>query len=324
MKKNDTFNYIKNIAQAKSISVAADQLGISQPALSAHLKKTEKELGMLLFDRSRQPLEPTEAGRVYLEYIDEVLAAEKELMQKLSDIDDLKTGSLTVGGASFFNVSYLPAAIAAFASENPGIEMEIVDGTVPELVTMAQKGFIDLFMTPEPGEPDRFIYEELLEEEIYLAVPAGWDVNRELEEKAVSVLSAEGKFEGSAGTVSGKPSPLTKGEFTRLCDSTFVLLKPDQNIGRRMQALLEKYDCRPARIITAEQTMTTLALTQKGVGISMITESSIKNSRLVSLPKLYMVDPEICNRKMYVAYPKNKYLSKAATGFIRILKESNR
>lgn len=91
-----------------------------------------------------------------------------------------------------------------------------------------------------------------------------------------------------------------------------------------MQALLEKYDCRPARIITAEQTMTTLALTQKGVGISMITESSIKNSRLVSLPKLYMVDPEICNRKMYVAYPKNKYLSKAATGFIRILKESNR
>ncbi|MGN0702792.1 MAG: LysR family transcriptional regulator [Lentihominibacter sp.] len=318
-KRNETSNYIKKIAQAKSISVAADQLGISQPALSSYLKKVEGELGAVLFDRSRQPLELTEAGRVYLDYLDEVVIRQKELMKNLSDINDLKTGSLTVGGASFFNVAYLPKAVAAFASENPGIDIEIVDDRVPRLEAMAQKGLLDLFITPINDEPDRFAYEELLEERIFLAVPAEWEINRQLEGKAVSLEDGSAKAKQP-----GKTKNLTKEEFACLCEETFVVLKPDQDIGRKMEALLSSYGCRPERVITAEQTMTTLALTLKGVGISLITESSIRNCGLAGMPKLYMADSDICRRKMYIAYPRNKYLSKAARRFAEVLKEHNR
>lgn len=321
-KRNETSNYIKKIAQAKSISVAADQLGISQPALSSYLKKVEGELGVVLFDRSRQPIELTEAGRVYLDYLDEVVVRQKELMKNLSDINDLKTGSLTVGGASFFNVAYLPKAIAAFASENPGIDIEIVDDRVPRLEAMAQKGLLDLFITPINDEPERFVYEELLEEDIFLAVPEAWEVNRQLEGKAISI---EELPESEAAAKSHrKEKPLTREEFACLCRETFVVLKPDQDIGRKMQALLNSFGCTPERVITAEQTMTTLALTLKGVGVSLITESSIRNCGFAGLPKLYMANPDICRRKMYIAYPRNKYLSKAARRFAEVLKEHNR
>ena len=320
-KRNETSNYIKKIAQAKSISVAADQLGISQPALSSYLKKVEGELGVVLFDRSRQPIELTEAGRVYLDYLDEVVVRQKELMKNLSDINDLKTGSLTVGGASFFNVAYLPKAIAAFASENPGIDIEIVDDRVPRLEAMAQKGLLDLFITPINDEPERFVYEELLEEDIFLAVPEAWEVNRQLEGKAISI---EELPESEAAAKSHrKEKPLTREEFACLCRETFVVLKPDQDIGRKMQALLNSFGCTPERVITAEQTMTTLALTLKGVGVSLITESSIRNCGFAGLPKLYMANPDICRRKMYIAYPRNKYLSKAARRFAEVLKEHN-
>ena len=321
-KRNETSNYIKKIAQAKSISVAADQLGISQPALSSYLKKVEGELGVVLFDRSRQPIELTEAGRVYLDYLDEVVVRQKELMKNLSDINDLKTGSLTVGGASFFNVAYLPKAIAAFASENPGIDIEIVDDRVPRLEAMAQKGLLDLFITPINDEPERFVYEELLEEDVFLAVPETWEVNRQLEGKAISI---EELPESEAAAKSHrKAKPLTREEFACLCRETFVVLKPDQDIGRKMQALLNSFGCTPERVITAEQTMTTLALTLKGVGVSLITESSIRNCGFAGLPKLYMANPDICRRKMYIAYPRNKYLSKAARRFAEVLKEHNR
>ena len=320
-KRNETSNYIKKIAQAKSISVAADQLGISQPALSSYLKKVEGELGVVLFDRSRQPLELTEAGKVYLDYLDEVVVRQKELMKNLSDINDLKTGSLTVGGASFFNVAYLPKSIAAFVSENPGIDIEIVDDRVPRLEALDQKGMLDLFITPINDEPERFVYEELLEEDVFLAVPETWEVNRQLEGKAISI---EELPESEAAAKSHRTAkPLTREEFACLCRETFVVLKPDQDIGRKMQALLNSCGCTPERVITAEQTMTTLALTLRGVGVSLITESSIRNCGFAGLPKLYMANPDICRRKMYIAYPKNKYLSKAARRFAEVLKDHN-
>ena len=322
MEKNNKQNYIKEIAETKSISIAAEQLGISQPALSAFLKKTERELGCLLFDRSRQPLELTEAGRLYMDYLEKDDALREQLKQNLSDITGLQTGKVTVGGAGFFNIAYLPLAIASFVEEYPGVFVSIVDGRVPELVSMAQKGMLDLFITPINDEPERFVYEELLEEDVFLAVPEAWEVNRQLEGKAISI---EELPESEAAAKSHrKAKPLTREEFACLCRETFVVLKPDQDIGRKMQALLNSCGCTPERVITAEQTMTTLALTLRGVGVSLITESSIRNCGFAGLPKLYMANPDICRRKMYIAYPRNKYLSKAARRFAEVLKEHNR
>ena len=293
-------NYIKAIAEMRSISAAAESLGISQPALSAHLKKTESEVGALLFDRSRQPLELTEAGQAYLDYLDRAQSVEKELKQTISDIEGLETGSLTIGGAAFFNVAYIPEATAAFVKKSPGVDVEIVDGSVPFLATKALRGRLDLFITPAADEPDRFVYEKLLDEKVYLAVPADWDINR----------SIAGKL-------------ITKAEFGKLCAHPFIVLHKDQHIGQMMEDLFVKFGCRPDKVIRVEQTMTSLALTMSGVGVSLITESSIRTRGLEGLPELYMADETICTRSMYVAYPRNKYLSRAASEFIKALKATN-
>ena len=321
MEKNNKQNYIKEIAETKSISIAAEQLGISQPALSTYLKKTEKDLGCLLFDRSRQPLELTEAGRLYMDYLEKDDALREQLKQNLSDITGLQTGKVTVGGAGFFNIAYLPLAIASFVEEYPGVSVSIVDGRVPELVSMAQKGMLDLFITPINDEPERFVYEELLEEDVFLAVPTEWEVNRQLSRKAVDIEELPERE--AAAKSHRKATPLTREEFACLCRETFVVLKPDQDIGRKMQALFASYGCRPDRVITAGQTMTSLALTQSGVGVSLITESSLRNCHLQRPPALYLADSDICRRRMFIAYPRNKYLSQASRELIRILRESN-
>ena len=328
MEKNNRQNYIKEIAETKSISIAAEQLGISQPALSAFLKKTERELGCLLFDRSRQPLELTEAGRLYMDYLEKDDALREQLKQNLSDITGLQTGKVTVGGAGFFNIAYLPLAIASFVEEYPGVSVSIVDGRVPELVSMAQKGMLDLFITPINDEPERFVYEELLEEDVFLAVPTEWEVNRQLSRKAVACpcgdsRAVENSDSWAVENSDGRAVPLTREEFACLCRETFIVLKSDQDIGRKMQALFASYGCRPDRVITAGQTMTSLALTQSGVGVSLITESSLRNCHLTNPPALYLADSDICRRRMFIAYPRNKYLSRASRELIRILRESN-
>ncbi|MBE6042572.1 MAG: LysR family transcriptional regulator, partial [Clostridiales bacterium] len=93
MKNSNKKTYIKAIAEIRSISAAAEMLGITQPALSAYLKKIETELGAAIFDRSSQPLELTDAGRIYIDYLDRSSALKRELLQNISDLQELKTGS---------------------------------------------------------------------------------------------------------------------------------------------------------------------------------------------------------------------------------------
>ena len=73
MKRNRK-DYVKVIAEMRSISVAAQRMEISQPALSAYLKKLESKLGVMLFDRSQIPLKLTEEGKAYIKYLDGVSA----------------------------------------------------------------------------------------------------------------------------------------------------------------------------------------------------------------------------------------------------------
>ena len=323
-----TDNYIKTIADMRSISAAAESLGISQPALSAHLKKIESELGAVLFDRSRQPLELTEAGHAYMDYLDRAQSLNKELEQTIADIEGLETGSVTVGGAAFFNVAYLPRAVGSFVKEFPGVDIDIVDGNVPFLATEALKGRLDLFITPSADEPDRFVYEKLLDEKVYLAVPEAWEINKKLGATAAGSSGSNASAAITTDSVSSNPAApavtkLTAAQFRSLCSCPFIMLREGQHIGQMMESLFDKYSCRPEKILRVEQTLTSLALTMAGVGVSLITESSIRTSGLARLQKLYLADEKLCTRTMYVAYPRNKYISKAASEFIRTLKAAN-
>lgn len=315
MERFSAAKYIQMIAEMKNISAAADQLKISQPALSSQLKKLENSLGTVLFDRTKQPLEITEAGRVYLDYATRYQALEREFMQQISDIEELKAGKITIGGAASFNVSYLPKTVAEFMNTYSGVDIEIVDGSVPEIMNKALNGQIDIFIAPTIELDDRFKYEELLYEKIFLCVPPKWEINRRItasEVKLSDVMSGEYAKDGIVRTV----------DFCEFKDCPFILLKKDQHIGKTMSMLFEKYGFEPEKYVTAEQTMTSYGLTVAGVGISLMTESTIKNSNFKVYPKLYMPDVNICNRKIYAVYSRQKYLSKAARIFMTMLKKN--
>lgn len=309
--------YIQMIAETKNISAAAEQLKISQPALSSQLKKLENMLGTVLFDRTKQPLEITEAGRVYLDYAMKHQALSREFMQHITDIEDMKAGKLTIGGAASFNISYLPKTVAEFAQRYEGIDIEIVDGNIPEITNKALNGQLDIFIAPTIDLDDRLYYEELLKEKIFLCVPPQWKINDELAPYEVTMKQiAEGKY--------STDDEKRLVDFSKFKDYPFILLKKDQHIGHTMSKLFDKYGFEPKKYVMAEQTMTSYGLTLAGVGISLMTESTIKNSNFKVCPKFYMPDPIICSRKIYAVYSKQKYLSKAARIFITILKKNLR
>ena len=92
----DEIDYVYEVYKEKSFSAAAKNLYVSQPALSSSIKKIESRLGITIFDRSSQPISLTDEGKVYVEAIEKIMSIKKGLETRLSDINKLKTGHITV------------------------------------------------------------------------------------------------------------------------------------------------------------------------------------------------------------------------------------
>lgn len=106
--------YIYEVYREQSFSRAAQKLYLSQPSLSLTIKRYENEIGVQIFDRSTAPVKLTDAGEVVMEYIQRILATERDMQAYLDDYRELKTGNLTLGAAHMFSSYLLPHLIARF------------------------------------------------------------------------------------------------------------------------------------------------------------------------------------------------------------------
>lgn len=256
-------NYIQEVAKYGNVSKAAEFLGISQPALSAHIKKTEEQLGIVIFDRTVKPMALTEAGKLYVDYLNQQNNLQRTFQEKLSDLNDLKSGKLILGGASFFNVSYFPKAIAEFSNRFPSIEIKVVDGSVPEVTRMAVDHELDLFIAPSWDMDEQCNYERMATEKIFLCVPEEFPINDELKKFRIP---HETVLQGKTDSWIQKRENKARPDFRKFKDEKFIMLGENQHIGSIMAELFKRYGITPKSSISVTQTMTSLGLTISGAG----------------------------------------------------------
>lgn len=302
MESLTTSTCIQTVARLRSISAAAEELGISQPALSARVKKLENQLGAQVFDRSRTPLEITDAGHAYLETQEAIQALNRKLAKRIDDLKGLGTGSLVIGGASLFNSTLLPKAVASFLAEHPAVDIRIVTDTVPNLMEGALAGSIDLFVTPIASDNMGLAFEPLLEERIFLSIAADSPTARKL-----PPMGTEG-FAAIDATM-----------FGQLQDETFIVHDKRLQLGRKLEQLFKRYGFVPQRTVAVDQTSTGLALSQAGVGVAFVTESALASVADAARPALYLADEDICTRKLFIARRKGAPVSRAEAEFTQHL-----
>ena len=168
------------------VSLAAKKNFVSQPALSAIVKKVEKSLGVTLFDRSTLPISLTDAGKIYISAIEEIRQTKKKMLEELADVNELKTGTLTVSGENFVSSFIMPEIIMRFSNLYRGVKVELVESNSPDLRKLLLTEGIDLLIA---HDFDKTLYscEPLFEEMILLAVPNSFAINRFLEGRSLSL-----------------------------------------------------------------------------------------------------------------------------------------
>ncbi len=122
------------VAEEGSFSRAAEQLHMSQPAVSQHILALEQQLGAALFDRSRQGVALTPAGRTLQGYAEEIvrLAAEAELA--VTDVRSVASGQVTVGATPGVSAYLLPDWIQSYRERFPNLTVSLQTAITPAIV----------------------------------------------------------------------------------------------------------------------------------------------------------------------------------------------
>ncbi len=191
------------VVHHRSLTRAAKQLGVSQPALSQQIARLERELGVRLFERSGHELELTEAGRLLAEKAAEILATTEEIQAALQDYASGRRARIAVGAIASVARLLLPDALRRTRQVYPGIQLDVHEGAPGELIEQLYARGLQLALLNEASvarDHLSFARLHLFTDDHVLAVPATLDLSgvrdpaRDLPREAHALLQRTVQF----------------------------------------------------------------------------------------------------------------------------------
>jgi DNA-binding transcriptional LysR family regulator len=218
-----------------SFTRASEELGISQPTISEHIKNLERELGCPLFDRLTRKIIPTkEAEAMFIKassIIDDMHALKSTVRAAAGRI----RGRLMVGASTIPGTYILPEKIAAFAKKYPRVSFEVIiddsrritEGILNHKILL---GFVGAVM-----ERDDLIYTPVIEDELILAAPEGLVRNKMILPKDILNLPFIQREEGS-GTRKTMETYLKAQRIDPLALNTVAVLGSTASVKEALKA----------------------------------------------------------------------------------------
>jgi LysR family transcriptional regulator, transcription activator of glutamate synthase operon len=142
--------YFEAVARHRHFSRAADELHVAQSALSHQVAQLEGELGVRLLDRTTRSVALTDAGQLIVARARLTLAEIDAMHNDVDALRGLVTGRLAIGALLFGGRLDIPAVIADFARQHPGIDLQLREGTAGRMAAMLRDGTLDLAFALEP------------------------------------------------------------------------------------------------------------------------------------------------------------------------------
>jgi DNA-binding transcriptional LysR family regulator len=162
------------VVERRSFSQAAEQLGVTQPAVSLQIRSLEKRLGLQLVDRSGRRVEPTEAGRRLYRSAQRLLALEEQLLAELGEeAEGELTGRLEIGASTGPGGTVMPVVLAEFQQRHPGVHIALSVSDTQRVIEQVARRELELGVVGAQRRHRGVVFEAFFRDEVVLAVPHG-------------------------------------------------------------------------------------------------------------------------------------------------------
>lgn len=155
-----------SVAENLSFSKAAEELFISQPAVTKHIKELENKLDVALFDRKGNKIYLTKAGKLAYQQLKQIKQRYRDMEFELGRLNDAFKGSLKIGASSTISQYVIPSAIAAFHRRFPAIKLDLFNGNSFEMEQKLLNNEIDLALVENDSSQSNIRYIDFIDDEI--------------------------------------------------------------------------------------------------------------------------------------------------------------
>ena len=170
--KLELYRVFRAVAEKGSISAAAQELFISQPAVSQSIRQLEEQLHLRLFSRSSRGVVLTHEGQLLLEYVRRGLGLLESGEEKLSQVRELLAGELTIGASDTVTKTYLLPKLEAFHKAYPDIRIRILNGTTKMVLDLLRAGQVDVAFASESQDESVYAVRHCLDTHmVFVASP---------------------------------------------------------------------------------------------------------------------------------------------------------
>lgn len=162
--------YIVAVDTYRHFGKAAEACFITQPTLSMQIKKLEKDLEIIIFDRSKQPLIPTDVGQRIIDQARVVLKQTDELENIVKDHKNQVTGLLRIGIIPTLAPYLLPIFIGKYKKKFPNILIKVVEQTTENIINLLNRDLIDVGILVTPLKEEKILEKPVFYEEMLIYV----------------------------------------------------------------------------------------------------------------------------------------------------------
>ncbi|MCU7802886.1 MAG: LysR family transcriptional regulator [Candidatus Thiodiazotropha sp. (ex Lucinoma annulata)] len=273
------------VARHLNYTRAAQELHLSQPAVSMQVKQLEESVGLPLFEHAGKKIQLTEVGREMSQYVRAIFQTFEEMEEVLDAMKGLDTGHLNIAVASTVNY-FAPRLLAAFSRQYPGIDLSLDVTNRERLMGLLKNNEIDIVLMGLPPEDIELVYEPFMDNPLVVIAPPGHPLQHD---RRIPVQ--------------------------RLADEVFIM----REAGSGTRLAMERYFAKQSIVISTGMQMTrNEAIKQAvraGMGLGVVSshtiELELETGRLVVLD----IEDFPIQRHWYMVYRKNKRLSPAAKAF---------
>lgn len=275
-------SYFQVVARREHMTRAAEELHVTQPALSRAIARLEREVGVPLFNRQGRGLRLNQFGTTFLGYVDGIFRALDAATGELRDMGGLERGTVSLAAGA---LHWLPEVVQPFLATHPTVRFRLAQRSLPEMSRLLEDGEIDFCFLPNIPLIPRTSWRHLRTAPISLSIP----MSHRLARRAAV-------------------------ELGELKDEEMILGKPGDVLRETMNGYFRQVGITPRVSCEADEPAAVEDYVAAGLGVAFMPDLVKPTPRHDLTARVPITNPT-CELTLGIAWNRDRYLSLAAQAF---------